>query len=188
MAIVVVLGGCGGGGGGSATPAPTEPALLACDDTMKMRFVPDTDTTVMLVKAYAKGEPLALPATLASPSPPLATDDLCLVKLRVGPGHPGPADAPSTSAGIGIEIWLPPRAHWNHRLHALGGAGWSGGTSIASTVVIGDAAPRRSPRATGAVTATTDTGHAGTNGSFAMNPDGSINGTLWIDLRPPRGP
>jgi len=156
--------------------------LLACDDTMKMRFVPDANTTVTLVKAFAKGDPLALPGTPAAPAPPLATDDLCLVKLRVGPGHPGPPDAPSTSEGIGIEIWLPTPAHWNRRLHAFGGAGWSGGTSIASTAVIGDARAAGVAGSEGAVTSTTDTGHAGMSGSFAMNPDGTINGTLWTDF------
>ena len=34
----------------------------------------------------------------------------------------------------------------------------------------------------GAVSATTDTGHAIGNGSFAMNPDGSINTVLWQDF------
>ena len=39
-------------------------------------------------------------------------------------GNPGPAGAPSTSAGIGIEVWLPAKAAWNNRIHALGGGGW----------------------------------------------------------------
>ena len=32
------------------------------------------------------------------------------------------------------------------------------------------------------VSAATDTGHTIGNGSFAMNPDGSINSTLWTDF------
>ncbi|HWW24275.1 MAG TPA: hypothetical protein VNZ85_00080, partial [Caulobacter sp.] len=50
------------------------------------------------------------------------------VKLNVGPGNPGVADAPSTSAGIGIEIWLPTAANWNRRIHVKGGGGWAGGS------------------------------------------------------------
>jgi hypothetical protein len=69
-------------------------------------------------------------------------ENLCLVKLNVGPGNSGPADAPSTSAGIGIEIWLPTKENWNNRFHALGGAGWQSGpagsaTSIANTAAAG---------------------------------------------------
>lgn len=45
----------------------------------------------------------------------------------VGPGNPGPADAPSTSPGIGIEVWLPMPEKWNNRLHVIGGGGWVGG-------------------------------------------------------------
>jgi len=149
---------------------------------MKTRFVPDADTTVTLVRSFAKGAPLALPGTPATPPPPLAADDLCLVKLEVGPGHAGPADAPSTSAGIGIEIWLPTPAHWNRKFHALGGAGWSGGTAIASTTAIGDPNGASVAGTEGAVSAVTDSGHTVTTGAFAMNPDGSINTTLWTDF------
>ena len=53
-----------------------------------------------------------------------------MVKLNVGPGNPGPADAPSTSPGIGIEIWLPAAANWNNRIHVLGGGGWAGGATV----------------------------------------------------------
>ena len=81
--------------------------LLACDDTMKDEFKPDSQTTVLLVKAFNKGDALALSGTPATPAPPVAANDVCVVKLLVGPGNPGPAGLPSTSAGIGIEVWLP---------------------------------------------------------------------------------
>lgn len=83
------------------------PKLLSCDDTMKERFRPDSLTTVLLVKAFKKGDPLALSGTPATPPPRIAANDVCVVKLLVGPGNPGPAGAPSTSPGIGIEVWLP---------------------------------------------------------------------------------
>ena len=74
--------------------------LLKCDDTLKNDFRPDSLTTVLLVKAFKKGEAL----TLSTPTPttPLAANDACMVKLLVGPGNPGPAGAPSTSPGIGM--------------------------------------------------------------------------------------
>lgn len=121
--------------------------------------------------------------------PQAAANDLCLVKLLVGPGNPGPADAPSTSPGIGIEVWLPMHANWNGRIHNWGGGGWVGGpagspTEIANTLTAGIAGDE------GAVSSLTDTGHprfgwipgVPGGGDFAMLPDGRINETLWRDF------
>ena len=173
---------CGGGGGGSSAPPPPPPpppppVALTCDDTMKTAFQPDANTTVLVVKSFKAGDPL----TLGTATTPVAAKDLCFVKLNVGPGNPGPAGAPSTSPGIGIEIWLPAPTNWNERIHNMGGGGWAGGdhgstTLIASTGNAGTAASENS------VVGSTDTGHAGGNGSFAMNPDGTINTALWQDF------
>ena len=162
--------------------------LLECNDTLKDDFQPDSLTTVLLVKAFKKDDPL----TLGTPTPttPQAANDVCAVKLLVGPGNPGPAGAPSTSPGIGIEIWLPARENWNRRIHVTGGGGWAGGNHTSLTVLAGaggagGTTPAASFIATveGAVSATTDTGHSGPGGgSFAMNPDGSINTVLWNDF------
>lgn len=180
--------------GGSSAPAAA-PTALVCDDTMKTAFKPDANTTVTLVKAFKKGDPLALSGTPATPTPPMATNDVCLVKLMVGPGHPGPAGAPSTSAGIGIEIWLPAPTNWNKRMHVLGQGGWSGNPGISSTTVMSNAMNGGYSAMSfaidgGSVSAVNDGGFAnaaavGTpsrGGSFAMNPDGTINTTLWTDL------
>src|SRR5204863_9087974 len=67
------------------------PVALTCDDSMIKAFKPDKNTTVTLVKAFKKGDPLALSGTPASPPPPVALNDMCLVKLTIGPGNPGPA-------------------------------------------------------------------------------------------------
>jgi len=166
--------GCGG------SDAPATPALLSCDDGMKTAFKPDSQTQVVLVKAFKQGDPL----TLTSPVPagtPVAAANVCLVKLNVGPGNAGPADAPSTSAGIGIEVWLPATDRWNNRFHALGGAGWQGGPAGSATAIASLAAASVAG-VEGAVSSTTDTGHAGPGGAFAMNPDGTINQVLWTDF------
>jgi tannase/feruloyl esterase len=162
--------------------------LLECDDTLKNDFHPDSLTTVLLVKAFNKGDFL----TLGTPTSttPQAANDVCVVKLLVGPGNPGPVGAPSTSAGIGIEIWLPARENWNHRVHVTGGGGWAGGNQLSLTLLAGaggagNTTPSPSYIATveGAVSSSTDTGHNGPGGgSFAMNPDGSINTVLWNDF------
>ena len=171
-----------GAGGAAATP-------LVCDDTLKTAFKPDANTNVTLVKSFKKGDSLALSGTPATPTPPIAQNDVCLVKIMVGPGNGGPAGAPSTSAGIGIEAWLPSKANWNQRIHALALGGFGGNAGISSTTIISTASISglRAPdiaQVEGAVSAITDGGHADPigSGAFGMNPDGSINKTLWTDV------
>lgn len=147
---------------------------------MKAAFKPDANTLVMLVKAFKQGESLALSDTPASPAPPVAVSDLCLVKLLVVPGNPGTTGAPSTSAGIGIEVWLPAPSAWNERIRNLGGGGWAGGNHSLATL-IGDVRAAATA-ATGYVVGTTDTGHTAGNGNFAMLENGAINTTLWTDF------
>jgi feruloyl esterase len=195
--ITVVAGGitaCGGGGHGGSGFFGGFPgqgqgqARLSCDDTIKSAFKPDALTSVLLVKSFKTGDPLLLSGT-ANASTPVATSDVCVVKLLVGPGNPGPSDAPSTSSGIGIEVWLPSAAKWNQRIHVKGGGGWAGGVQTSTTALAGTTggtagSPASTAMGEGAVSASTDTGHANTvnGGSFAMNPDGTINVALWNDF------
>ena len=165
---------------GSDSESRIEPFL--CDDSLRTAFAPDADTTVTLVKPFRKGESLALADTPPMPTPPVAEEDICMVKVNVGPGNPGPDGAPSTSPGIGIEVWLPTAENWNGRVHVLGGGGWAGGTAISSVTVIGAAGAARVAGTEGAVSAQTDTGHTINNGSFAVDPDGNINTALWRDF------
>ncbi|HJU61745.1 MAG TPA: hypothetical protein VJ864_06840, partial [Candidatus Binatia bacterium] len=164
---------------------------LECDSSIARNFRPDGQTQVLSVKQYKKGDTLPyVKIRDAYPQiPPAADADVCLVKLLVGPGNPGPSDAPSTSRGIGIEIWLPAKRAWNGRIHAVGGGGWVGSeetdlTKISSATAAADLTTAATVASReGAVSSTTDTGHTGGSGSgaFAMLPDGSINTTLWQD-------
>src|SRR4051812_4888307 len=119
--------------------AKNENKLLSCDDSMKTEFHPDSLTTVLLVKAFKKNDPLTIGTPNANT--PIAANDVCMVKLLVGPGNSGPVGAPSTSPGIGIEIWLPTPGNWNNRIHVAGGGGWAGGnqTSLAALAGAGGA-------------------------------------------------
>jgi feruloyl esterase len=190
-----LLSACNGGDDATApapAPAPAPAAAaLTCDNSMIAAFKPDANTTVTLVKAFKKGDALALSGTPASPPPPVALNDMCLVKLTIGPGNPGPAGALSTSSGIHIEVWLPSAANWNKRIHNITLGGFGGNAIIGDTTLI---TAGTAPYLTGvtwgiamnegAVSAVNDGGHAdpaGT-GSFAMNPDGTINSTLWTDV------
>lgn len=176
----LLLAACGGSSGNSSSPAPSATALR-CDDSLKAAFQPDAQTTVVAVKAFQAGEALLLSGT-ATASTPVAAKAVCMVKLNVGPGLAGPAGAPSTSAGIGIEVWLPARDAWNERIHALGGGGWQGGAAgSASAIASTNAALVAAVE--GAVSSTTDTGHAiAGSGAFGMLPDGTLNTTLWADF------
>ena len=188
VGAVTLLAGCGGGDAAPApqpAASPPAPTGLACDDTMKTAFKPDANTTVTLVKAFKAGEPIALSGTPASPTPQTAPHGLCLVKLNIGPGNPGPAGAPSTSAGIGVEVWLPAPDVWNRRLQLNGTGGFgSTGPGIRSTTDIGSAVSLGLAIGDKAVSAETDHGHTTgpVAGTFLMNPDGSINTTLWKDF------
>jgi feruloyl esterase len=142
LAALSGVAGCSGSDNNGASPAPAAPAAqatLACDESMKTAFKPDANTAVLLVKAFKKGDPLLLTGSATSDTP-VAGNDVCVVKLNVGPGNPGPADAPSTSAGIGIEVWLPSQANWNNRIHIKGGGGWSGTPQASLTVLAGTSA------------------------------------------------
>src|SRR5689334_5104581 len=66
--------------------------------------------------------------------------------------------APSADSDIKVEVWLP-ASGWNGKFQAVGNGGWAGTISypaLAQAVAAGYA------------TASTDTGHTGNNGSFAL--------------------
>jgi len=170
-----------------ATPQPA--ALLKCDSSIKYGFKPDTNTTVLLVKQFKKGDALLLSGS-ATVTTPTAANDLCLVKLNVGPGSAGPADAPSTSPGIGIEIWLPEKSNWNGRSHATGNGGFGGSAEGITTTLGRNGVANDGRRASeiagteGAMAASENMGHTDPtgSGSWAMNPNGTINSPLWNDF------
>lgn len=176
------LAACGGSGDSDPATPPVEAKALTCDDSMKAAFKPDEKTQVLFVKAFKKDDPLSLSANPAT-TVPKATADICLVKLLVGPGHPGPSGAPSTTAGIGMEAWLPLAADWNGRIRAEIPGAVMGGASITSTTALGSVALAQYAAANKIATVTTDGGHAdSTEGFYLTNPDGTPNSTGWAEL------
>jgi feruloyl esterase len=151
---------------------------------MKTNFKPDANTQVLLAKRFKQGDALLLSGT-PSATTFTAPVDLCLVKIVVGPGNAGPASAPSTSAGIGLEVWLPDATKWNERIRNYGNGGWSGSseTNVSQISTSADGIDLHvAAVGKGFVVGTSDNGHVGGSGAFAMNPDGSINTTLWRDF------
>jgi pimeloyl-ACP methyl ester carboxylesterase len=191
MALVAMLVAGAGQAGADDKAHAAAAKPLPCNDALKAAFRPDRLTTVVAVKAFRKGDPLLMTGT-ATLQTPRAANDLCMVKLNVGPGNPGPVGAPSTSPGIGIEVWLPTPGNWNGRVHAVGGNGWSGGNAgspirIANAMYTADIAATE-----GSVTSSCDSGHSGmtpgltdvpaSNGAFAFDPDGTLSKAQWKDF------
>jgi feruloyl esterase len=162
----------------------------ACDARLAVALRNDRDATVLLAKSFKAGEPVALANSPTNPPP--APVDMCLVKVLVGPGNPGTEGAPSTSKGIGIEVWLPSDANWNGIIRAFGSGGWAGGTHADVTRIGRTGAAdvvQLGAVARGYAISSSDHGHAGNlaistnrDASFAMREDGTINTTLWHDF------
>jgi pimeloyl-ACP methyl ester carboxylesterase len=170
---------------GSGALADTPP--LACDDGLKAAFKSDALTSVVAVLSYKAGDKVFVSD---SNSPVILAADLCMVKLLVGPGHPGPVEARSTSEGIGLEIWLPSHAQWNQRIRNYGGGGYVGGGHIYAKsdgktleTAVGSKFPAPVIAGMGYASATTDAGQRWSqNGSFTFLPDGRLNETLLKDF------
>ncbi|UUZ65679.1 tannase/feruloyl esterase family alpha/beta hydrolase [Polaromonas sp. P1-6] len=172
---------------GAAGAVATDGPPLACDDQLKTAFRPDALTTVVAVQSLKKGDKVFVSD---SGSPVTLAADMCLVKLKVGPGNPGPAEARSTSEGIGIEVWLPTHADWNQRIRNYGGGGFVGGGHIHAAnngatlaTAVGSKFPAPVIAGMGYASGTTDAGQRWSqNGSFAFLPDGTLNVALLKDF------
>jgi hypothetical protein len=167
-------------------------ADAACDASLAAGLRVERHASLVLAREFRTGQPLSLAndagasqtraaQTSAAPTSAVATADLCLVKVLVGPGVRGSVDAPSTSAGIGVEVWLPAPSRWNGRVHAFGANGWAGGpagrTDAIAAPYVAAAAARE-----GAATSISDAGHSITGtGAFGLTPRGTLNGPLWRD-------
>ena len=108
----------------------------------------------------------------------------------LGPGRPGPADARTTSAGIGIEVWLPSHAAWNQHIRNHGGGGYVGGGHLnpahdgaSLAIAVGSKFPAPVIAGMGYASGTTDAGQPWSqNGSSNSLPDGRPNETLLKDF------
>jgi hypothetical protein len=178
-AAIAGMTACGGSDSADAA-LPAQP--LACDDSVQSALQATDNTSVLLVRAFRQGEAISLASTPPA-NAPRAAADVCVVKLLVGPGNPGPAGAPSTTAGIGLELWLPATAQWDGRIRAdvpgafMGSPAVTSTTSLASTTLANFAATH------GTVTVTTDGGNTnGGFGDFLTLPDGTPNSLGWQQI------
>jgi pimeloyl-ACP methyl ester carboxylesterase len=147
-------------------------ALLACgslqvvgapttESCTALQNLPLDNATVTLAQEVPAGSFRTPPGCTGSP-PFCVTNTVpafCRVALTVSPA-------------INIEVWLP-KTTWNERYRGEGGGGYAGSISYGGLVQGINA---------GYATSSTDTGHVGGSGSFAFNPDGTLNWGLIEDF------
>ncbi len=126
----------------AAEIAGRSPAAAAACDTLAGLTLPNT--TITSATLVAAGE-FSLPGGPRFDNLPA----FCRVAATL---------KPSADSDIKIEVWMP-AAGWNGKFQGVGNGGWSGSISYGPLV----AALRR-----GYATASTDTGHSGGSGSFAL--------------------
>jgi feruloyl esterase len=118
------------------------PALAAPCESLSTLKLPDT--TITSAQTVAAGAAGGGRGAAAAPMPAY-----CRVQATI---------KPSADSDIKIEVWMP-TSGWNGKFQGVGNGGWSGS--------IGTAALQTAVRA-GYAAASTDTGHEGSNATFAL--------------------
>ncbi|HEY3092812.1 MAG TPA: tannase/feruloyl esterase family alpha/beta hydrolase, partial [Vicinamibacterales bacterium] len=131
---------------GSLTGLLTFPSASAaaqsCESLASLKMPDTTVTTAALVPA---GPFVANPGAAGRGGTPPTLPAFCRVQLTVAPQ-------------INIEVWMPASA-WNGKFEGVGGGGYAGAISYGAMVTALNA---------GYATASTDTGHVGGDGRFAL--------------------
>jgi feruloyl esterase len=128
---------------------PNAAGSTSCEE-LKSLALPDT--VITLAESVTAGEFTLPPAATPARGPAPNFKNLpafCRVAATL---------APSKDSDIKIEVWLP-ASGWNGKFQAVGNGGWSGNIVYASLA---------RALARGYATASTDTGHSGGSGSFAL--------------------
>lgn len=121
--------------------APGRAAAASCDSLSALVMA---DTTIVSAGVVAAG-PFTPPGTATAAPAPLNVPAFCRVVGRVAPA-------------INFEVWMP-AANWNGKFQGVGGGGYVGSISYGAMA----AALRQ-----GYATASTDTGHSGGDGAWAL--------------------
>jgi Tannase and feruloyl esterase len=106
----------------------------------------------------------------------VALPNTSIESAAVDPANPGICRVTAVTThpptGDKVKIWIGiPTANWNGRFLGIGGGGFVGGSS----------AGINQPLALGYASGSTDTGHEGFSGSFALNSNGRLNWQLIRD-------
>jgi feruloyl esterase len=128
-----------------SSPARAQTSTSSCTGLSALTL---PQTTVTLAQPVAAGG-FTLPGGGATPPAFNSLPAFCRVAATL---------KPSSDSDIKIEVWLP-ASGWNGKFQAVGNGGWAGSISYAAMAE----ALRR-----GYATASTDTGHTGAGGAFAL--------------------
>jgi feruloyl esterase len=135
------------------------PALAAsCESLAKLALKDATITASELVPAGQFSAPGERPER--GPSLYKTLGDFCRVAATL---------TPTSDSDIKVEVWLP-AANWNGKFQAVGNGGWAG--------VISYSAMAEAVRA-GYASASTDTGHVGGRGTFALGHPEKLVDFAW---------
>src|SRR2546425_5877885 len=126
------------------------PAFGATCESLKSLSL--ENTTITLAETVAAGQ-FSLPATGRGAAQQNAAFKQLPAFCRVAASL-----KPSSDSDIKIEVWLP-MSNWNGKYQAVGNGGWAG---VISYSAMAEAAGR------GYATSSTDTGHVGGSGEFAL--------------------
>jgi feruloyl esterase len=125
-------------------------AASSCESLSAVSLPHATITTATIVPAGSFAPPTAIPTTNPNAlNAYKSLPDFCRVAATL---------APSSDSDIKIEVWLP-TSGWNRKFQAVGNGGWAG---VISYSALADAVNA------GYAAASTDTGHVGGSGSFAL--------------------
>jgi feruloyl esterase len=125
------------------------PAFGSSCDSLASLKLPDTTVTMSSVVPAGQFSPPGQ-TTGRGANPYKDLPDFCRVAVTI---------KPSSDSDIKVEVWLPANG-WNGKFQAVGNGGWAG--------VISYSAMADAVRA-GYASASTDTGHAGGRGTFALD-------------------
>ena len=142
-------------------PLSAVPAFGSSCDSLKALSI--KDTTVILAQAVAAGQ--FSPPGERQPEPRGANPykdlpDFCRVAVTI---------KPTADSDIKVEVWLPANG-WNGKFQAVGNGGWAG--------VISYSAMAGAVRG-GYASASTDTGHEGGRGTFALGHPEKLIDFAW---------
>jgi feruloyl esterase len=153
LAASLVVGQTVAGDGGANRAKIRMPAVSSCEDLVSPALARRIGN-LLFASAEIKSAAV-VPATGTVP-------EFCRVNLTI--------NNPSSDDQVNVVVCLPV-AGWNGRFQGTGGGGYSGGGTCQNGAI-----------SAGYATASTDTGHVGNDGTFALNPDGSLNWQLIKDF------
>ena len=165
--------------------------MTAIQQALEKAYGKDSRIRVLHVQEFKAGDALVPSSETASEASRKVSHNVTLVKLFLRTTGPAP-ESPSPDAGtdVGMELWLPDAATWNHRVRCQIQGAFMGDFRITSgehfsLPICTDLLSGQIASELGYVVATTDGGHASPDMedfTYLMNADGSINSEGWKNV------